>query len=120
MTSEPEEMILAPGGEIFFLVENDRAIGTCALIRMGERSYELAKMAVREDQRGRGLGKSLMRAAIDWVVTQGGGELVILSNTVLAPAISLYRSFGFETTHLGTHPDYERCNIVMKLKLSLL
>lgn len=44
-----------------------------------------------------------------------GGEN--LSNTVLAPAIGLYRNHGFETTHLGSHPDYQRCNIVMALQL---
>lgn len=44
-------------------------------------------------------------------------EITLLSNTILEPAISLYKKHGFETVHLGPHPDYERCNIEMRLML---
>src|SRR6185312_14670310 len=49
-----------------------------------------------------------------WAREQGAAEILILSNTVLAPAIALYKKHGYATTHLGPHPDYERCNIEMR------
>lgn len=110
-----EDTILKVGGEIFFVVEEGRAVGTCAMVPHGQNSYEIAKMAVADEAKGRGHGDRLMEACIAWAAAKGASEITILSNTVLEPAIRLYRKHGFETVHLGAHPDYERCNIVMRL-----
>jgi N-acetylglutamate synthase-like GNAT family acetyltransferase len=112
-----EETILRPGGEIFFVVEGGRAVGCCALVPHAERSYEIAKMAVADEAKGRGHGDRLMEACVAWACEKGAREITILSNTVLEPAIRLYRKHGFETVRLGPHPDYERCNIEMRLVL---
>lgn len=112
-TSAPEDCI-AGGGEIFFVVVNGEAAGTCAMYNMSEGIYELAKMAVRPDFQGRGFGDLLMLEAEKWAREKNAREIHILSNTVLKPAISLYKKHGYETVHLGDHPDYERCNIEMK------
>lgn len=104
-------------GEIFFLLENDRALGTCAMIAHGPGCYELAKMAVEPSVRGKGYGDILMQQALEWARSQGAKKVMLLSNTVLEPAITLYKKHGFKTVHLGPHPDYERCNIEMELIL---
>ena len=39
---------------------------------------------------------------------------MMLSNTILEPAISLYHKHGYETVPLGPHPEYERCNIELR------
>lgn len=113
----PEEKILSRGGEIFFLLEGENVVGTCALIPHGFRGYELAKMAVSPQRRGRGYGDLLMKNALAWAAQKGAREVMLLSNTRLESAISLYRKHGFEVVHLGTHPDYERCNIEMLHRL---
>lgn len=113
----PYDNILNQGGEIFFLLENERAVGTCAMVPHGASSYELAKMAIAPSARGKGYGDIVMQAAIDWAKAKGATTVTLLSNTVLEPAITLYHKHGFETVHLGPHPDYERCNIEMVLKL---
>jgi GNAT superfamily N-acetyltransferase len=92
-------------------------VGTCAVLPHGEASYELIKMAVHPSAQGKGYGKQLMERAVQWCKDKKATEIVILSNTVLAPAISLYKRSGFEVVHLGAHPDYERCNIVLKMVL---
>src|SRR5215467_7208398 len=53
---DPYKAIVEPGGQIFFAVSAGKVLGTCAVIRISDRVYELAKMAVREDTRGRGIG----------------------------------------------------------------
>lgn len=113
----PYDNILNQGGEIFFLLENETPVGTCAMVPHGAGSYELAKMAVAPSARGQGYGDIVMQAAIDWAKAKNAGTVTLLSNTVLEPAIALYHKHGFKTVHLGPHPDYERCNIEMVLKL---
>jgi GNAT superfamily N-acetyltransferase len=116
-TDHPERC-LEEGGQIFFVVRNGEAVGTCAMYRAGEGEFELAKMAVRPSEQGHGYGDLLMEGAEAWARSQGARAIVILSNTVLEPAIRLYRKHGFETVHLGPHPDYERCNIEMRKRLA--
>ena len=58
-------IFVEPGGQIFFALLGGKAVGTCALIPHGPRIYELAKMAVSEELRGRGIGGDLLAAAIE-------------------------------------------------------
>ncbi len=115
--NQAKESILDIGGEIFFILDNGKAIATCALVPHGPGSYELAKMAVSPGYKGQGLGDFLMETAIAWARQKKAQEITLLSNTLLEPAISLYKKHGFQTVHLGPHPDYERSNIEMKLSL---
>jgi GNAT superfamily N-acetyltransferase len=112
----PRETILDRGGEIFFILEDEHVIATCAMIPHGE-GFELAKMAVSPRVRGRGFGDLLMKTAVNWAKEKGAKNVMLLSNTVLEPAIQLYRKHGFETVKLGPNPDYDRANIEMVLKL---
>jgi GNAT superfamily N-acetyltransferase len=112
------EACIAGGGQIFFVVVAGQAVATCAMYKIGDRRYELAKMAVRPDFHGNGFGDLMMTEAERWAAAQGAGEILILSNTVLNPAITLYKKHGYETIHLGPHPDYERCNIEMSKALT--
>jgi GNAT superfamily N-acetyltransferase len=111
------ESCLNEGGQIFFIVDGEKAVGTCALYRTGPREFELAKMAVAPSHQGRGLGDDLMIAAERWAKAHGADSVLILSNTVLEPAIRLYHKHGYKTVQLGPHPDYERCNIMMRKSL---
>ncbi|MBX3023158.1 MAG: GNAT family N-acetyltransferase [Bdellovibrionales bacterium] len=112
-TSAPEQC-LREGGEIFFVVVDGDAVGTCAMYKIGDGVFELAKMAVSPLFHGKGFGDLLMQAAENWARERCAREIHILSNTVLEPAIGLYKKHGYETIHLGAHPDYERCNIEMR------
>ena len=114
--SRPEEC-RAEGGEIFFVLDGDEAVGACAMYKTGAHEYELAKMAVRPSHQGRGLGDLLMLAAEDWATANGGECILILSNTILGPAIKLYKKHGYITVNLGPHPDYERANIEMRKQI---
>lgn len=113
---DPYRNVLEPGGEIFFVLENDEVVGTCAMVPHGPNCYELAKMAVNPILRGKGYGDILMQAALNWAKERKANRVILLSNTKLEPAISLYKKHGFQTIHLGPHPDYERCNIEMEYR----
>lgn len=80
----------------------------------GAPTYELAKMAVRPDQRGKKLGDLLMKLTEAWARERKAQKIVLISNTDLEPAIALYLKHGYTVTKLGQNPDYERGNIEME------
>jgi GNAT superfamily N-acetyltransferase len=114
---DPRAKILAPGGQIFFVLEDGQVQGTCAVIRHGTADYEIAKMAVAPTARGRGFGDRLMEAAIDFARTAGARRVIIVSNTVLEPAIRLYEKHGFVRVPLSDDERYRRANIRLELEL---
>ena len=56
--------IVDAGGHILSLVENARVVGVCALIRDDDGRFQLARMAVDRNERGKGYGEMLMAAEL--------------------------------------------------------
>lgn len=113
----PDEKILNPGGHIFMARHKGAIIGTCALIKINDNTYELAKMAVTEQSKGKGVGWLLGQAAINKARELKAETVFLESNTILEPAINLYRKLGFRKV-VGQPSPYQRCNIQMELKLA--
>jgi putative acetyltransferase len=113
--SDPETHVLAGGGRLLFAVDgNDRALGTVALLHEGGGVYELTKMAVAPEARGRGIGRLLMAGALDAWRRLGGRELFLESSSKLRPALALYESIGFRhrpAPRPGSH--YARADVYM-------
>lgn len=111
----PEESIIQPGGEVFFLLESSGRVAGVVATVIHQGVCELAKMTVRKECTGKGYAHILMRESIKWAKDKNFPYIELLSSVSLENAILLYKKYGFETTHLGPHPDYKRCNIVMRL-----
>jgi putative acetyltransferase len=109
--------IIDDGGFIFTLLKNSEAIGVCALFKEHEHEYQLARMAVAKQHQGSGFGNLLIEAAITKLQEIKATRVYLLSNTTLAPAIGLYKKYGFVTVFKGQHPVYARCNIIMEKHL---
>lgn len=109
--------IVRQGGHILSLSIGGRVVGVCALFRESADRDELARMAVEPSERGKGYGRALLEAALELARTDGANTVFLLSNTVLRPAIALYRAHGFRVVSEGPHPVYARCNIVMERSL---
>lgn len=114
--SSPEDSILSKGGSILVALIDGVPMGVVALCRMENREYdfELAKLAVDPEARGTGLGEVICRAAIERAKSLGANKLFLESNTLLKPAINLYRKLGF-TELKEYNPAYERGDIQMEL-----
>lgn len=113
----PDEYILQRGGHILLAEYNGQLVGTCALIKMSDDTYELAKMAVSPTAQGLGIGLRLGEAAVARARALGAARLYLESNTKLGPALNLYHKLGFHKTISGPASPYERCNIQMELLL---
>jgi GNAT superfamily N-acetyltransferase len=115
----PQKHILCPGGEIFMALLDGEMVGCVALIKMSDTTMELAKMAVDENYRGQGIGRSLIAAAIDWARRRGLHRLYLETNHTLTPAIKLYRSMGFSDVPEDRlmKSKYKRADVFMELWL---
>lgn len=117
---DPETYILKPGGHIFMAVAEGRPVGCCALLQMRPGAYEVAKMTVAEECRGRGVGRKLLEHTIQsgWAL---GAELLYLeTNEGLVDAIHLYESLGFRRLppERVVPSPYARANVFMELLYS--
>ncbi len=112
----PKEYILDKGGYILIALYKGKPVGTCALIKMNEHTFELAKMAVGAAAKGKGIGWILGNAAIELAKEHGADKLYLESNTILKPAINLYHKLGFKKI-TGEPSPYERCNIQMEVNI---
>lgn len=116
---DPETHLLADGGRVLFALATDaagteRALGTVALRHEGGGVYELTKMAVAPEARGRGVGRRLMEASLEAFQAMDGRELFLESSSKLGPALRLYESVGF-VHHPAPRPGshYARADVYM-------
>ena len=116
---DPETTILRKGGAIFMLYADKLPVGCVALIPLGEDVYELSKMAVSPQYRGRGLGRRLLLHAVAEARLLGATSLYLGSNTRLADAVHLYESVGFRHVPSASLPPngYTRANVFMQMPL---
>lgn len=111
----PEENILATGGEILIALVDDQPVGVVALKRVSETVLEFTKMAVDEKFRGRKIGEKLALVAIATAKVMKASKIILYSNTKLVAAIQLYRKLGFVEIELDG--PYKRSDIKMELTL---
>ena len=112
----PDEKILKPGGYICLATYGGEVVGTCALIKLSDDRYELAKMAVTERAQGKNIGFLLGAHCLQKARELGARSVYLESNTKLKPAITLYHKLGFQKT-IGPPSPYERANIQMEVVL---
>src|SRR5262245_22357381 len=115
--ADPFTAIVKPGGQIFFVVAGEQVVGTCAVVRHDARVYELAKMAVSPEAQGLGYGSRLMEAAIEFARKAGAETLVLLTNSILGPALRLYENHGFKRVAVSISDEYVRADVQMELSL---
>lgn len=114
---DPHKYILDPGGAILLAVHGETPVGVVSLVMMGGGSVELAKMGVRPAAQGKGAGRMLVAAAIDEARKMGMRRVYIETNSVLAPALKLYRDAGFAPLKVREPSPYARADVQLELFL---
>jgi ribosomal protein S18 acetylase RimI-like enzyme len=115
--ADPEGYVVKGGGRIFIGLCDGHPVGTCAYLNMGDKVFEMIKMAVDEDYRGLGIGRLLGEISIPIMKKSGAKTIILFSNTKgSAPAIELYKSLGFKEIPLG-NSEFLRADIKMELIL---
>jgi ribosomal protein S18 acetylase RimI-like enzyme/predicted transcriptional regulator len=119
LLSDPYGRIVKPGGFVLFARLDKKVIGTAALIKKDRHLYQLTKMAVAPQARGRQAGRKLALAAIERARKAGAKRMVLQTSPRLIAACNLYRSLGFVEVAAAqpwTIP-YKRKSIAMSLDL---
>ncbi len=116
--SNPKTEIIDQGGFIFYAKMNADIVGTAALLRKTDATYEIGKMAVSEKSQGFRIGTLLLEHCIEFAKQEQIKTLILYSNTMLEPAIHLYRKYGFVEIPLEKGL-YDRANIKMEKQLQI-
>ena len=101
----------------FFALENKIPVGTAAMIKSSDDRFELAKMTVQEDLRGKGIANMLMDECLKFAKENKANEIFLISNDSLTIARNLYDKYGFKEVNLDSQ-KYDRGNVKMILKIT--
>ena len=122
--NNPQREIIDPGGHILFVkLEGRGIVGTGALLKTGEHSYELTKMGVLREARGHHAGDFLLKALIEKAMSIHAEKLYLLTNSACQAAIHLYEKHGFVhdpdiMAEFGK--EYARGNVAMRYRSTAL
>lgn len=112
----PEEVIVNPGGTIIFAKLGEEIVGTVALYKTAEDTFEMIKMGVSPAAQGKGVGMILGKTILEKAKEMGGRKVILYSNTKLKPALHIYQKLGF-TSVIPEAGKYCRCDVKMELDL---
>jgi putative acetyltransferase len=114
---DPKGTILDRGGVIYMAGDNGELVGCAALMKEADGIYELAKMAVAPNWRGKGISKLLIEKCLDTARTWNAKKVTLHSNSQLQTALSLYKKYGFYNISAENSP-YITADVRMELILS--
>jgi ribosomal-protein-alanine N-acetyltransferase len=87
---------------------------------VGDGVAEMESLAVREDARKRGVGRSLCLQAMLWAQTMGAGSMQLEVRSASVAAMALYRSLSFleQGRRSGYYTDPKDDAVMMELALT--
>jgi GNAT superfamily N-acetyltransferase len=101
------EEIQGAGGEVLVAERRGEVVGFCQLLvfrhlqARGGLCAELESVHVQAEHRGTGIGRALVRGAVDRARDLGCYRVQLTSNRRREEAHRFYESLGFEPTHVG-------------------
>ncbi|MFC9778319.1 GNAT family N-acetyltransferase [Paenibacillus chitinolyticus] len=115
----PVENIKNRGGDVLIARDGDSIVGCVALVPTGGGVFELSKMSVTPELRGRGYGRKIIHAAINHARGLGATSLFLGSSTKLPNAVHLYESVGFKHVPVEQIGPmlYVRADVFMDMEL---
>ncbi len=114
--NHPIENVINRGGFLFLLLEGDFVIGSAGIFKMNDKEYELIKMSVAPEHRGKRYGDLLLDKCIAKAKELNASKMILYSNSNLQTAIRLYERFGFK--HLdAVDTPFETADVKMELPL---
>ncbi len=82
--------------KVWVAYEENMPIGCVAYRTKTDDTGEVKRLFIRGGYRGKGISKALLAVVKSYAKTKGCTKLFLDTRITLEPAVSLYRSFGFE------------------------
>ena len=114
--NDPRSTIIDQGGFIWLAVIKGTVIGSSALMKEHGGVYELAKMTVAPEWRGKGISKLLIEICLEKARALGAARVELFSNHQLEAALKLYERYGFTYVPVQGSP-FETADVKMELVL---
>jgi GNAT superfamily N-acetyltransferase len=86
-------------GLFLVALENNKIIGTGALVPKSANTAEIVRMSVAANARRHGLGKRILRELCEYAQQNGYKKLVLETTETWHEVIQFYKEFGFQITH---------------------
>ena len=87
-------------GAVFLVARNqDRIIGTGALVPRQNGVAEVVRMSVAADWRRQGIGRMILQAQVDHARQAGYQRIILETTETWQEVIAFYLRFGFRITH---------------------
>jgi GNAT superfamily N-acetyltransferase len=87
-----------PRGAFFVLRDGGTIVGSVGIERLDEVRAELHRLYLDADRRGRGTGRALMDACLEWCRALAISHVILWSDTRFDRAHRLYARMGFART----------------------
>ena len=114
---DPKGNVLDRDGFIWLARSGEEIVGTVGIMNEGHDIFELIKMCVAEDWRGKGISKLLIEVCLEKVKELEGKKLILFSNHQLQTALKLYEKYGFKNVEVTNSP-FETADVKMELDLA--
>jgi len=106
----------APRGCLLLAIIDDQIAGCVALRRVDERTCEMKRLFVRDNARGRGLGRALAQRVIAEARSAGYTTMVLDTLPFMQSAARLYEALGFKRRAAYYHSPFPE-TVFMELQL---
>jgi GNAT superfamily N-acetyltransferase/uncharacterized membrane protein len=100
-----DQHYVPPRGAFFVVRERGVVVGSAGVERLPDGSAELHRLYLDGHLRGRGTGRALVEAVLDWCRDQKIQRLILWSDTRFDQAHRLYERMGFQRTGERVLPD---------------
>jgi len=114
---DPRGTIIERGGVIFLAKAGNEIVGSAALMKDHDGVFELAKMAVTKEWRGKGISKLLIEKCLSKAKEINAKKISLFSNHQLTTAIQLYEKYGFQHIPVTDSP-FSTADVKMELVLA--
>lgn len=113
---DPQGTILDNGGVIYLASTNGNVVGSAALMKEHDGLFELVKMGVKKEYRGKGISRLLIDKCLAKARELNAKKIILFSNHKLQTAIGIYETYGFRHVEVKDSP-FETADIKMELEL---
>jgi GNAT superfamily N-acetyltransferase len=113
------DFVLSGSGRLWVAEEGDRTLGSIAVVDAEEGVGQIRWFLLMPEARGKGLGRRLLEAALDYCRERRFRRVYLWSFSDLDAALALYERAGFATTETKRLPMWgaDRTEVRMDLNL---
>ena len=116
---EAAEVLTSGKARLWVAEDAGKIVGSVAIVEHSPDAAQLRWFLVHPGARGQGLGRRLLKEAIELSRASGYQKIFLWTLGHLDAAIHLYRAFGFQKTEEATHRLWGQTLTEERYKLSL-